>query len=165
MKTINQSKYKNLSACRIGEKCAKIRAISCDGGEKDIPIYETFKKSNLSFSNQQNMKKIKFITPFALMLSCFLFHYSCEKRKGCKFLVQDETFTFRLVDQYGVNQIARWGARYLSDSIFVTKFDGAPPNQLGILPDGNIGFFIPDDYNEALDSFLHSNHCFGQLFQ
>ncbi|MFN0015592.1 MAG: hypothetical protein ACKVU2_13680 [Saprospiraceae bacterium] len=87
-----------------------------------------------------------------MVFSCFLVHFSCEKKEVCRFHVQDETFTFRLVDQYGVNQIAKWGARYLSDSVYVAKFDGTLPNQLSIESNGRIGFFIPDDYGEALDT-------------
>lgn len=87
-----------------------------------------------------------------LGLSCFLLHFSCEKKEACRFLVQDAAFTFRLVDQYGVNQIAKWGSRYLSDSVYVTKIDGTLPNQLEIRSGGSISFFIPDDYQEALDS-------------
>lgn len=98
------------------------------------------------------MKKNNFITPLFLGLSFFLLHFSCKKKEVCQFIVQDETFTFRLVDQYGVNQIAKWGSRYLSDSVYVTKTDGTLPNQLGISPGGTIGFFIPDSYDEALDS-------------
>jgi hypothetical protein len=98
------------------------------------------------------MKKYAFITTLALGLSCFLFHLSCKKKESCNFLVQDSHFTFKLFDQYGVNQIAKWGARYLSDSVYVTKFDGSLPNSLDIDSGGSIGFFIPDDYAEALDS-------------
>lgn len=98
------------------------------------------------------MKNNTFITSLTLGLACLLLHFSCKKKESCNFLVQDATFTFRLVDQFGVNQIAEWGSRYLSDSVYVTKFDGTLPNQLGILSDGHIGFFIPDDYVEALDS-------------
>jgi len=93
-----------------------------------------------------------FISSLLLSVSCSLLHFSCNKKEVCRFLVQDATFTFRLVDKFGVNQIAKWGSRYLSDSVYVTKIDGTLPNQLGILPGGNIGFFIPDDYVEALDS-------------
>lgn len=98
------------------------------------------------------MKSNTFITSIALGLSSFLLHYSCVKKEACRFLVQDATFTFRLVDQYRVNQIAKWGSRYLSDSVYVTKLDGTIPNQLEIRADGSVGFFIPDDYVEALDS-------------
>lgn len=98
------------------------------------------------------MKKNTLITALTVGLSFFLLHFSCGKKESCNFLVQDESFTFRLVDQYGVNQIAKWGARYLSDSVYVTKIDGSLPNQLEIGPDGNIGFFIPDSFNEARDS-------------
>jgi hypothetical protein len=98
------------------------------------------------------MKKSTFTTPLLLGLSCFLLHFSCGKKEACRFLVQDAAFTFRLVDLYGVNQIAKWGSRYLSDSVYVTKIDGTIPNQLEIGPDGNISFFIPDSYNEAKDS-------------
>ncbi|MBV6439209.1 MAG: hypothetical protein EPGJADBJ_00851 [Saprospiraceae bacterium] len=98
------------------------------------------------------MKKNTFITSLALGLSCLLLHFSCGKKEVCRFLVQDAAFTFRLVDQYGVNQIAKWGSRYLSDSVYVTKIDGTLPNQLSISPGGSISFFIPDSYNEALDS-------------
>jgi len=98
------------------------------------------------------MKKNTLITSLAMGLSCLLFHFSCEKKESCNFLVQDATFTFRLVDQFGVNQIAQWGSRYLSDSVYVTKIDGTLPNQLEIGSGGRIGFFIPDTYREALDS-------------
>lgn len=97
------------------------------------------------------MKKFTFITLFALGFCCLWFLFSCDK-KICNARVQDESFTFRLVDKYGVNQIAKWGSRYLSDSVYVTKIDGTLPNQLEIGPGGNISFFIPDDYREALDS-------------
>ena len=98
------------------------------------------------------MKKSGFITSLVLGLFCFLLHFSCEKKEVCRFLVQDTAFTFKLVDQFGMNQIAKWGSRYLSDSVYVTKFDGTLPNQLEIGSDGSIGLFIPDSYNEALDS-------------
>lgn len=98
------------------------------------------------------MKKNTLITSLALGLSCLLLHFSCEKKGSCNFLVQDSYFSFRLVDQYGVNQIAKWGSRYLSDSVYVTKIDGTLPNRIGIDSDGSIGFFIPDDYTEAIDS-------------
>lgn len=68
------------------------------------------------------MKKFTFITLFALGFCCLWFLFSCDK-KICNARVQDESFTFRLVDKYGVNQIAKWGARYLSDSVYVTKID------------------------------------------
>jgi len=98
------------------------------------------------------MKKNTFIMFLTFGLSFFLLHCSCGKKESCNALVQDESFTFRLVDKYGVNQIAKWGSRYLSDSVYVTKIDGSLPNQLEIGPDGNIGFFIPDSFNEARDS-------------
>lgn len=98
------------------------------------------------------MKKNTFITSLALGFSCFFIHFSCEKKETCRFPVYDASFTFRLVDQYGMNQIAKWGSRYLSDSVYITKIDGTPPNQLEIGPDGNISFFIPNDNHEARDS-------------
>jgi hypothetical protein len=98
------------------------------------------------------MKKYTFIISLTLGLSCFLINFSCEKKETCNSPVQDSHFTFKLFDQYGVNQIAKWGARYLSDSVYVTKFDGTLPNQLSVESNGRIGFFIPDDYREALDS-------------
>jgi hypothetical protein len=98
------------------------------------------------------MKKNTFITSLALGLSCFLSHFSCGKKESCNSLVQDSYFSFKLFDQYGVNQIAKWGTRYLSDSVYVAKSDGALPNWLDIDSGGSIGFYIPDDDYEALDS-------------
>ena len=75
------------------------------------------------------MKKNTQIVILSLEIYILLLLFSCKKREICNFLVQDESFTFNLVDRYGVNQIAKWGARYLSDSVYVTKMDGSKPNQ------------------------------------
>lgn len=76
----------------------------------------------------------------------------CEEKNSCKSPVIDSYFYFRLVDKYGMNQIAAWGTRYLSDSTYFTKLDGSMPRQLEILGDGNISFVIPEDDYEALDT-------------
>lgn len=104
------------------------------------------------------MKKNKFLLGiFLLVGTVFLaVQHSCQEKKECSSgsPIYDSYFTFRLVDQYGINQIAAWGSRYLSDSVFLTKIDGTPPNQLEILGDGNITFFIPDSFDEAKDTFI-----------
>ena len=83
----------------------------------------------------------------------FLIHSSCGKKEGCIGpIVPDSYFSFKLTDQYGINLIAAWGARYLSDSVYLTKLDGTLPNRLDIGAGGRIGFVIPDDDSEAKDS-------------
>jgi hypothetical protein len=98
------------------------------------------------------MKKINIVFLLILGLSNLFFLFSCSKKEPCNYLVHDAYFTFRVVDSYGINQIGKWGRTYLSDSVRVTKYDGTQPNRLVIDPDGHIGFFIPDDDREALDT-------------
>ncbi len=104
------------------------------------------------------MKKNKFLLGISLLISIVFLtvQHSCEEKKECPsgYPIYDSYFTFRLVDQYGINQIAAWGSRYISDSVFLTKIDGTLPNQLEILGDGNITFFIPDSFDEARDTFI-----------
>ena len=112
------------------------------------------------------MEKIKLILKISLLLgvACFATHSSCRKEGECPsgLPIYDSYFTFKLVDQYGINQIAAWGSRYLSDSVYLTKVDGTLPNQLEILGDGNITFFIPDAFGEAKDTFI-TRHFFLYL--
>ncbi len=92
---------------------------------------------------------------FGFMVLTFLsilIQNSCNKKEDCRYPTQDAGFSFRLVDQFGINLIAQWGSVYRSDSTFLTKADGTHPNQLNIGADGNISLFIPDSYNEALDT-------------
>jgi hypothetical protein len=98
------------------------------------------------------MKKNIFIFLRTLGISCILLLYSCDEKEICNFPAQDAGFSFRLVDQFGGKLIAKWGSRYLSDSVFVTKLDGTSPNQLYIGGGGDISFYIPDYDNLTLDT-------------
>ena len=97
------------------------------------------------------MKKQTFLTSLVLGISFLLLHFSC-KDEICRAPVQDSGFGFMLVDQFGTNQIAAWGARYNSDSTFLTTVNGETPSDLYISGGGTISFFIPDSYTEALDT-------------
>jgi hypothetical protein len=100
------------------------------------------------------MEKIKLIFLIVAAAS-FAVHFSCKEKKLCEGVpIFDSYFSFKLVDKYGINLIAAWGARYLSDSVYLTKMDGSLPNQLGISGGGRIGFVIPDDDSEAKDSMV-----------
>ena len=97
------------------------------------------------------------INKSVLVLSIFLLSFiqvSCNKKEPCTFPVHDSYFTFNLIDRYGNNLIAKWGARYLSDSILLTKSNGEYANQLEIREGGHISFFIPESSTEALDSTI-----------
>lgn len=96
------------------------------------------------------MKKQTFLTSLVLGIASLLLHFSC-KDEICRAPVQDSPFGFKLVDRFGTNQIAEWGARYNSDSTFLTKENGEIPTALDI-SGGTISFFIPDSYIEALDT-------------
>jgi hypothetical protein len=73
-------------------------------------------------------------------------------RLPCNALVQDAEFGFKIYSKNGVNQIAKWGARYLSDSTYFTKMDGTLPKQFRILGDGSISFYFPSSQKEAIDT-------------
>lgn len=97
--------------------------------------------------------KLIFKASIIVLWGLFLIHVSCEKKDRCiGSIVPDSYFSFKLTDKFGVNLIAAWGARYLSDSVYLTKFDGTLPNRLDIGAGGRIGFVIPDDDSEARDS-------------
>lgn len=96
------------------------------------------------------MNKQTILTSLMLGIFFLLLHFSC-KDEICRAPVQDSPFGFKLVDQFGTNQIAAWGARYNSDSTFLTKENGETPIALDI-SGGTISFFIPESYNEALDT-------------
>lgn len=105
------------------------------------------------------MKKSQFLLGVCLlMVVVILFSTpfsSCKEEKECEGIpVFDSYFSFRLVDKYGINLIASWGARYLSDSVYVRKEDGTFPNQLEIRGNGRIGFSIPNDDSEAQDTIV-----------
>lgn len=90
-----------------------------------------------------------------LPLIVLVCNYQCANKETLPCsgdLVVDSNFTFKLADQSGTNLIAAWGARYLSDSVYVTKSDGSLPRLLEIREDGSISLLVPEDSQEAQDS-------------
>ncbi|MDX1910878.1 MAG: hypothetical protein SFV22_05300 [Saprospiraceae bacterium] len=90
-----------------------------------------------------------------VFLSILLIFLGCGKEPHCGgYSVADSYFSFKLVDRTGANLIAKWGAYYLSDSVFLVKKDGSLPNDLEIVENGRITFYIPDSEQEAVDSIV-----------
>ena len=88
-----------------------------------------------------------------LSATCAL-EFSCHDKLNCRGAVGDAFFRFQLVDKYGNNLIAKWGAKYLSDSVFMVRSDGLLPHDLNIETDGYISLVIRDDDHEADDSIV-----------
>lgn len=79
-----------------------------------------------------------------------------ERRCEGNSLFADEPFlSFRLVDEFGVNQIAAWGHRYCSDSVYLTNLDGTLPPELDIDGGGNIVFGIPIESSDTTVVFQY----------
>lgn len=93
----------------------------------------------------KNFEVIRLILSLAAMLYLLIGIAGCKERRcDGNSLYADEPFlAFRLVDKYGVNQIAAWGHRYCSDSVYLTNLDGTLPPDLDIGGDGSIVFGIP----------------------
>lgn len=104
------------------------------------------------------MRNIKTVVMIFISLCCWGIWQACVvDRMPCNNLVQDAEFAFKLHSKNGVNQIAKWGARYLSDSTHFTRMDGSLPNHAEIWEDGNIAFYLPDSDREAIDTpFTHT---------
>lgn len=100
-------------------------------------------------------KSIFNVLIFAAFFATLVALLSCHKKPSCDGpAIYDSFFRFRLVDKYDNNLIAAWGAKYLSDSVFMIRSDGKIPNSLYISKDGSISLTLQDDDNEARDSFV-----------
>lgn len=82
---------------------------------------------------------------------------ACKERRceGNTTFSSEPFLSFRLVDEFGVNQIAAWGHNYCSDSVYLTNMDGIFPPNLDIGGDGSIVFDVPIESEDTVITFQY----------
>jgi hypothetical protein len=68
--------------------------------------------------------------------------YNCRYPEKCEspLTIEDQSFSFRLVNSFKYNLVASWGTTYISDSVYITNPKGEILNKSGV--EGNGRFVV-----------------------